>query len=31
MTLSVIQIVLVALIAGLYRFDRIGTQINGHN
>lgn len=31
MTLSVIQIALVALVAGLYRFDRIGTQINGHN
>ena len=31
MSLSVIQIVLVAFVAALYRFDRIGTQINGHN
>lgn len=31
MALSPIQIVLVALVAALYRFDRIGTQINGHN
>ncbi|WP_102372796.1 PTS mannose/fructose/sorbose/N-acetylgalactosamine transporter subunit IIC [Enorma phocaeensis] len=31
MELSIVQIILVALIAGIYRFDRIGTQINGHN
>lgn len=31
MTLAVWQIILVALIAGIYRFDRLGTQINGHN
>lgn len=31
MTLAAWQIALVALISGLYRFDRLGTQINGHN
>lgn len=31
MELSALQIILVTLIAGLYRFDRLGTQINGHN
>lgn len=31
MPLSIVQIVLIAAVAALYRFDRIGTQINGHN
>ncbi len=31
MSLAIWQIVLIAVISGLYRFDRLGTQINGHN
>lgn len=31
MTLAFWQIILVALVTALYRFDRYGTQINGHN